>query len=90
VISHCRTALLIGLGLLAKNKGLSASEVGIDPLLKTLGMPERLIDSFTEIEDLGRRPPFWRQLLDDPERAAAILSKTLETFEWIREEIKTR
>ena len=86
VISHCRTAIHIGLALLVRKKGRPASRIGTN-VLNSLGMPEKLIDHCIEIERLGGTFAFRECGMDDPERSAAVLKGTLETFEWIRAEI---
>jgi len=87
---HCRTAMLMGLVLLAKNKGHSFTESGIDVLGRKLDMPERLIDSCIIISQAGRYETILKTRSDEQELAAIILSSTLETFEWIRNEISSR
>ena len=86
VLPHCITALHICIVLLAKKKGRSLSDSGIDLLLKDLGMPVQLIDSFKEIDSAERLyiQPIGQ---DDAESTATVLSKTLEVFEWLRGEI---
>lgn len=87
VMPHCRNALLIGLALLARNKGRSVSGTTIDQLLKDLGMPEKLIGHCLEIEDMGRTLAAKNDGEEGLERSARVLSETLEAFEWIKGEI---
>lgn len=87
VFIHCRMAMLIGISLLARKKGLSLSEGGIYLLGRMLGMPDRLLDSCLEIDRAGRYGSILEKRPDEQERAAIILCKTLETFEWMRREI---
>ncbi len=87
VLVHCRTATLMGVVLLAKCKGLSISESGLAPLVRKLGMPVHLMDSCVKIARAGRYESILKIRTDEQEWAAAILNNTLETFEWIRNEL---
>lgn len=87
VLVHCRTAMLMGVALLAKNKGLPISERGLATTVQKLGMPTHLIDSCVNVARAGRYESILRGSLDEQELAATILSNTLETFEWIRNEM---
>jgi hypothetical protein len=89
VLAHCRAAMLIGIILLARKRDIAWSESGIDVLGRTLGMPEQLLNSCMEIELAGKYGSILKKGRDDQEHTAAILSKTLEAFEWMRGEIGT-
>ena len=84
VLFHCRMAMLIGIGLLANRKGVPSSGNGIEAMVKDLGMPEHIVDSCKDIDRVGRYDSILRKCEDEQQHAAAILSKTLEVFEWIR------
>jgi hypothetical protein len=87
VLVHCRAAMLIGLVLLAKKKGTDISEGRIESLGEKLGIPERLTRSCLDIDQAGSYGNILEKEPEDQERAATMLSKTLEVFEWIRSEI---
>jgi hypothetical protein len=87
VLVHCRVAMLIGITLLAKKKGVSPSESGIEAMLREMDMPGHLIDSCLFIDQIGRYQFSHREKDDEQPQAATVLSKTLEVFEWIRGEL---
>jgi hypothetical protein len=84
VLSHCRTALLIGIVLLMKKRGCNFSDQGFEMMGMELDMPHGVMDSCIEVERAGRFVTNQGNGRDDQEEAAMILSKTLEAFEWIR------
>jgi hypothetical protein len=84
VLVHCRVAMLIGISLLAKRKGISPSESGIEATLAEMDMPGNLVNSCLDIDRVGRYQFGHREKEDEQQQAATILSKTLEVFEWIR------
>ena len=86
VLVRCRVAILIGISLLVIRKGVSRPESGIEPMLRDMEMPGYLIDSCLEIDRVGRYQFSQREKDDEQEHAATVLSKTLEVFEWVREE----
>jgi hypothetical protein len=87
VLVHCCIALNIGLYLLAKNKCVPWPEEDVNDLGKELGMPEHFQASIEEIDRAGKYLSIMKMRSNDQEYAASILSKTLETFDWIRGEI---
>ena len=56
-------------------------------MVQELGMPTHLIDSCVNVARAGRYESILRMDQDEQERAATILSNTLEAFEWIRNEM---
>lgn len=88
VLVHCRVAILIGMTLLANSKGVSRSEGGIETMLREMDMPGNLIDSSSEIDRVGRYRFNQGENDDEQQQAATILGKTLEVFEWIRDELR--
>jgi hypothetical protein len=87
VLVHCRAAMLIGMVLLAKSRGLSISEMKEENMEWATDMPDNLREWCQDIDTAGRFGYFLKEGLDDQERAANILSRTLEVFEWIRKEM---
>jgi hypothetical protein len=84
---HCRTAMLIGLVLLAKKMGLPQHEGWSHLREGRFGMPDRLIDSCAKLEMSGRYVAALKERTTDQESAEAALARTLEVLEWIRSEL---
>jgi hypothetical protein len=87
VLVHCRNAVLMGLSLKAKEKGLVGSEPGLERLMEELKMPEQLRNFCNMIEMAGRPGSLLKKGPDDQERASYMLGRSLEVFEWIRGEV---
>ena len=84
VLSHCRTALLIGIVLLMRKRGSILPSMSIERMGTDLGMPVDVIESCIEVERAGRFSSHQGKGNDEQEEAAMVLSKTLEAFEWMR------
>jgi hypothetical protein len=87
VMIHCRTALLIGIALLARKKGIPSSRNGVEVVAKCLDMPGNLIGAFMDVVLAGSYPMLLEKHEDEQQYTASILSKALEVFEWIRKEM---
>jgi hypothetical protein len=84
VLLHCRNALMIGIYLLARRRGVPTTYNSMEQMTGSLGMPGDLIDASTEVDRSGSYPLILKERDDEQQYAAAILTKTLEVFEWIR------
>jgi hypothetical protein len=84
VLLHCRMALMIGISLLARRKGVPLPERSMEEMAGLLGMPGDLIDSYTDVDHSGSYPSILKRREDEQQHAATVLAKTLEVFEWIK------
>jgi hypothetical protein len=87
VLVHCRAAILMGLILLARSKGSYVPGMGVETLGRMLGMSESMLVSLLTIESDGRYRSILKGNAGDQEHAAAMLSRTLEIFEWMKGEM---